>query len=113
MFFNSFNFRFGNDRIFILFIFFSEQNYWAKDIIFLVTEHEQLGMQAWLDAYHGVTSGIEGVLEAGDLPGRAGSIQAAINLEFHAMTISSIDVKVIFCNFIYLYSLNFKNQLES
>lgn len=73
---------------------FTEQKYWAKDIIFLVTEHEQLGMQAWLDAYHGVTSGQEGILVAGDLSGRAGSIQAALNLEFHAMKITSIDVKV-------------------
>ncbi|KAK2586771.1 hypothetical protein KPH14_011798 [Odynerus spinipes] len=74
--------------------FCRKQKYWAKDIIFLITEHEQLGMQAWLDAYHGVTSGQEGVLVAGDLPGHAGSIQAAINLELHAMKISSVDVKV-------------------
>ncbi|KYN22789.1 PREDICTED: glycosylphosphatidylinositol anchor attachment 1 protein [Trachymyrmex cornetzi] len=74
--------------------FCRKQKYWAKDIIFLVTEHEQLGMQAWLDAYHGSTSGQEGILIAGDLSGRAGSIQAAINLEFHAMKITSIDVKV-------------------
>lgn len=51
-------------------------------------------MQAWLDAYHDVTSGQEGILVAGDLSGHAGSIQAAINLELHAMTITSIDVKV-------------------
>ena len=31
---------------------FSEHTYWAKDIIFLVTEHEEVGMQAWLNAYH-------------------------------------------------------------
>ncbi|XP_076661414.1 glycosylphosphatidylinositol anchor attachment 1 [Halictus rubicundus] len=74
--------------------FCRKQKYWAKDIIFLITEHEQLGIQAWLDAYHGVTSGDEGVLISGDLAGRAGSIQAAINLELHSMKISSIDVKV-------------------
>ncbi|XP_031830500.1 glycosylphosphatidylinositol anchor attachment 1 [Nomia melanderi] len=74
--------------------FCRKQKYWAKDIIFLITEHEQLGIQAWLDAYHGVTSGNEGVLIPGDLAGRAGSIQAAINLELHSMKISSIDVKV-------------------
>jgi glycosylphosphatidylinositol transamidase len=34
--------------------------YWAKDIIFLVTEHEQLGMQAWLEAYHGTCCGSPG-----------------------------------------------------
>ncbi|XP_012253852.2 glycosylphosphatidylinositol anchor attachment 1 protein [Athalia rosae] len=74
--------------------FCRKQNYWAKDIIFLVTEHEQLGMQAWLEAYHRCTCGQEGVLIAGDLPGRAGSIQAAINLEMHSLKIGSIDVKV-------------------
>lgn len=35
------------------------QKYWAKDIIFLITEHEQLGMQAWLEAYHGLHSDTE------------------------------------------------------
>ncbi|XP_076165876.1 glycosylphosphatidylinositol anchor attachment 1 isoform X2 [Ptiloglossa arizonensis] len=74
--------------------FCKRQKYWAKDIIFLITEHEQLGIQAWLDAYHGVTSGNEGVLISGDLSGRAGSIQAAINLELHSMKVSFIDVKV-------------------
>lgn len=73
---------------------FIEQKYWAKDIVFLITEHEQLGIQAWLDAYHEVTSGNEGILVSGDLPGRAGSIQTAINLELHSMKITSIDVKV-------------------
>ena len=34
------------------FIGFSEHTYWAKDIIFLLTEHEEIGMQAWLSAYH-------------------------------------------------------------
>ncbi|CAK9801470.1 Glycosylphosphatidylinositol anchor attachment 1 protein [Anthophora quadrimaculata] len=74
--------------------FCRRQKYWAKDIIFLITEHEQLGIQAWLDAYHGVTSGTEGVLVSGDLSGRAGSIQTAINLELHSMKVSSIDIKV-------------------
>ncbi|KAL7297374.1 hypothetical protein TKK_0009759 [Trichogramma kaykai] len=74
--------------------FCRQQRYWAKDIIFLVTEHEQLGMQAWLDAYHNVVSGHEGILLSGDLAGRAGSIQAAINLELHSMAITSIDVKI-------------------
>lgn len=28
------------------------QIYWAKDIIFLVNEHDLIGMQAWLEGYH-------------------------------------------------------------
>ena len=32
------------------------KSYWSKDIIFLVTDKDQLGMQAWLDAYHGISN---------------------------------------------------------
>lgn len=31
--------------------------YWSKDIILLVTDESVRGMQAWLDAYHGVNFG--------------------------------------------------------
>ena len=37
--------------------FFRHQKYWAKDIIFLITQHEQLGIQAWLEAYHRTSCG--------------------------------------------------------
>jgi GPI-anchor transamidase subunit GAA1 len=30
-----------------------EQVYWARDIIFLFTEHAEIGLEAWLAAYHG------------------------------------------------------------
>nr|CAD7399829.1 unnamed protein product [Timema cristinae] len=70
------------------------QKYWAKDVIFLVTEHEQLGVQAWLEAYHQTTCGRSGVLDHGDMTGRGGAIQAAINLELHAEKIGHVDVKV-------------------
>ena len=33
---------------------FAGKSYWSKDIIFLVTDKDQLGMQAWLDSYHGL-----------------------------------------------------------
>ncbi|CAG2066530.1 unnamed protein product, partial [Timema podura] len=74
--------------------FFRRQKYWAKDVIFLVTEHEQLGIQAWLEAYHQTTCGRSGVLDHGDMTGRGGAIQAAINLELHAEKIGHVDVKV-------------------
>ncbi|KAJ8946439.1 hypothetical protein NQ318_014426 [Aromia moschata] len=72
----------------------NKEKYWAKDIIFLITEHEQLGIQAWLEAYHGVTCGNENVLDHGDLKGRAGAIQAAVNLELHSTRIGQIDIKI-------------------
>ena len=74
--------------------FFRRQNYWAKDIIFLVTQHEQLGMQAWLEAYHQRTLGQKGVLDHGDLPARAGSIQAAINLEMSSLRMTHFNFRL-------------------
>merc|ERR550517_881752 len=74
--------------------FFRRQIYWAKDIIFLITEHEFLGVQAWLEGYHGVSCGSEGVLHSGDLPARAGSIQAAINLELSSEFPTHINLKI-------------------
>jgi len=74
--------------------YFRSQIYWAKDIIFLITEHEWLGAQAWLEGYHGVSCGVEGILEAGDLPARAGSIQAAINLEFSSEFPTHVNLKI-------------------
>lgn len=72
----------------------NRQKYWSKDIIFLITEHEQLGVQAWLEAYHNVVCGHRGILDHGDLRGRGGAIQAAINLEFQVVNIGRMDIKV-------------------
>lgn len=84
---------------FIDFFFPTEQKYWAKDLIFLVTEQEQLGMQAWLQAYKGATSGSHSsdnapILNAGTLEDRAGSIQAAINLELQSFDTEFVDIKI-------------------
>ena len=74
--------------------FFRFQNYWAKDIIFIITEHEQLGIQAWLEAYHRISCGSPGVLNHGELEARAGAIQAAINLEISKDRITHLNVKI-------------------
>ena len=75
--------------------FFRHKKYWAKDIIFVITQHEQLGMQAWLEAYHKTSCGY-GIkaLDHGDLEARAGSIQAAINLEITHEAFTHLNVKV-------------------
>jgi len=31
--------------------YFSLKTYWAKDIVFLLTEHDVYGMKAWLQGY--------------------------------------------------------------
>ncbi|CAI5778763.1 glycosylphosphatidylinositol anchor attachment 1 protein [Podarcis lilfordi] len=70
---------------------FRGQIYWAKDIIFLVNEHDLIGMEAWLEAYHDVN--VTEVHSSGML-GRAGAIQAAISLELSSDVITSFDVAV-------------------
>ncbi|XP_051984750.1 glycosylphosphatidylinositol anchor attachment 1 protein [Xyrauchen texanus] len=69
--------------------YFRNQVYWAKDIIFLVNEHDLIGMQAWLEGYH--HTNITGI-EYSPLQGRAGSIQAALSLELSSDVITSLDL---------------------
>ncbi|XP_067052585.1 glycosylphosphatidylinositol anchor attachment 1 protein-like isoform X1 [Acropora muricata] len=68
-----------------------KKSYWAKDIIFLVTDKDQLGMQAWLDAYHGLSNPY---ISSASLEGHSGSIQAALNLEFTREKVSSFHVAI-------------------
>ncbi|XP_040520585.1 glycosylphosphatidylinositol anchor attachment 1 protein-like [Gallus gallus] len=66
-----------------------EQIYWAKDLIFLVNEHDLLGMEAWLEGYHdGNRSGTQWW---GSM-GRAGAIQAAVAVELSGAVLTSVDV---------------------
>ncbi|EDW00213.1 glycosylphosphatidylinositol anchor attachment 1 protein [Drosophila grimshawi] len=77
--------------------FARRKNYWAKDLIFLVTEQEQLGMQAWLEAYHDgdkTPDSSNSYLLSGNLPARAGSLQAALNIEVQDLEIDYVDVKI-------------------
>ncbi|NWU98759.1 GPAA1 protein, partial [Upupa epops] len=71
--------------------YFRGQIYWAKDIIFLVNEHDLLGMEAWLEGYHDVN--LTDMHSAG-LLGRAGAIQAAVALELSSDVVTSFDVAV-------------------
>ncbi|XP_074172690.1 glycosylphosphatidylinositol anchor attachment 1 protein isoform X2 [Rhinolophus sinicus] len=70
---------------------FRGQIYWAKDIIFLVTEHDLLGTEAWLEAYH--DTNVTG-MQSSPLQGRAGAIQAAMALELSSDIVTSLDVAV-------------------
>uniref|UniRef100_A0AAY4AI58 GPI-anchor transamidase component GPAA1 n=1 Tax=Denticeps clupeoides TaxID=299321 RepID=A0AAY4AI58_9TELE len=69
--------------------YFRSQIYWAKDIIFLVNEHDLIGMQAWLEAYH--HTNITG-MDWAPLHGRGGSIQAALSLELSSDVVTSLDL---------------------
>ncbi|KAL7054669.1 hypothetical protein AAHC03_025859 [Spirometra sp. Aus1] len=66
------------------------QLYWAKDLIFLFPDMDYIGLLAWLDAYHGVRT-TKSVIGA-ELIGRAGSIQAGVNIEFPSLFMDGIDI---------------------
>ncbi|XP_059496746.1 glycosylphosphatidylinositol anchor attachment 1 protein isoform X2 [Stegostoma tigrinum] len=71
--------------------YFRGQIHWAKDIVFLFNEHDMIGMEAWLEAYHdvNVTDINSSVME-----GRAGAIQAAVTIEISSDVITSFDISI-------------------
>ncbi|RWS11061.1 glycosylphosphatidylinositol anchor attachment 1 protein-like protein [Dinothrombium tinctorium] len=74
--------------------YFLSKNYWAKDIIFLISDHELVGMQAWLDAYHDIEKNAYSSIDYEKLEGRSGPIQGAINLEIHSDQNSRVELKI-------------------
>ncbi|GFY67740.1 glycosylphosphatidylinositol anchor attachment 1 protein [Trichonephila inaurata madagascariensis] len=71
---------------------FRKHAYWSKDIIFLVTEHENIGFQAWLDAYHDVST--SDYIMSEKLQSTSGLIQGVINLELSDFYFSHVDIKI-------------------
>ncbi|RWS21655.1 glycosylphosphatidylinositol anchor attachment 1 protein-like protein, partial [Leptotrombidium deliense] len=74
--------------------YFVSKNYWAKDIIFLISDHELVGMQAWLNAYHDVGRNGYSCIDYEVLEQRSGPIQGAINLEIHSDISSRMEIKI-------------------
>jgi len=88
--------------------YFRDQTYWAKDIIFLVTEYELVGMQAWLNGYfQDTTPGIR----CDNLRGHGGSIQAAIVLDFPSEVVNHFDILFVGANGL-LPNLDFINLVS-
>ncbi len=58
----------------------------------MVTDQEQLGVQAWLEAYHGDDD--SNILNSGTLYGRAGTIIAGINFEIQDFDVEYINLKL-------------------
>ncbi|OCT77282.1 glycosylphosphatidylinositol anchor attachment 1 L homeolog isoform X1 [Xenopus laevis] len=71
--------------------YFRGQIYWAKDLIFLVNEHDLIGMEAWLEGYHDVNVT---EIKSSVMIGRAGAIQAAVSLEMSSDVVTSFDLVV-------------------
>lgn len=72
--------------------FARRQKYWSKDVIFVITDQEQLGMQAFLEAYYGEDQ--SNILDSGTLYGKAGNIIAAINFEIQDFDVNFNNLKI-------------------
>lgn len=86
--------------------YFSTKSYWAKDVIIMFIDRDQMGASAWLDSYYDIkfiqnknnheqNSNILGQkLIYDSLPDRSGPLQAAIVLELYGLEFSRINVKI-------------------
>ena len=74
--------------------YFSQQNYWSKDLIFLVYEHDLVGCEAWLNAYFDLDSHQDSLIKFEPLEDRNGILQAAINLEITSELTPSLDIRI-------------------
>ncbi|XP_022080896.1 glycosylphosphatidylinositol anchor attachment 1 protein-like isoform X1 [Acanthaster planci] len=69
--------------------FFRTKTYWSKDVIFLVVDQEDMGIQAWLEAYQGIPSNY---ISSSIMQGRSGAIMGAVNLEVGVARVRRLDL---------------------
>lgn len=75
--------------------YFSQQNYWSKDLIFLIYEHDLVGCEAWLNGYFDLDSQpTDNLIKFEPLEDRNGILQAAINLEITSELTPSLDIRI-------------------
>ncbi|XP_038046352.1 glycosylphosphatidylinositol anchor attachment 1 protein-like [Patiria miniata] len=81
--------HFGIGLMLSLAKFFQTKTYWSKDLIFLVVDQEDMGMQAWLEAYQGIPSDY---ISSSIMQGRSGAIMGAVNLEVGVPRVKRLDL---------------------
>ncbi|PPQ63089.1 hypothetical protein CVT24_005944 [Panaeolus cyanescens] len=69
--------------------FLKRYSYWAKDIIFVVSDGYLDGMQAWLGAYHGIQ---QKGLEREPLQHSSGVIWTALNIDYPGHSFSNLGI---------------------
>lgn len=81
--------------------YFSTKNYWAKDVIIIFVDHEEIGASAWLDSYHDVdfkaelTSGARDTgLVYDPLPDKSGPMQASIVMNLRGREFTKLNIKI-------------------
>ncbi|KAJ7685379.1 Gaa1-domain-containing protein [Mycena polygramma] len=79
----------GVSTVLALANFLKRYSLWAKDIVFVVSDHYVDGMQAWLSAYHGST---QPNLQADELELASGVIWTALNIDYPGHSFSHLGI---------------------
>ncbi|KAK0210867.1 Gaa1-like protein [Desarmillaria ectypa] len=69
--------------------FLRQYSFWAKDLIFVISDDYLEGMQAWISAYHGVS---QSNLHTNDLDLSSGVIWTALNIDYPGHSFSHLGI---------------------
>lgn len=72
--------------------YFSRQNYWARDILFLMTSHNAIGVQAWLEEYLGIADNSD-ILNSQPLQYHPGNIIGMISIKLESEFFNLVRIK--------------------
>ena len=72
--------------------YFSRRNYWARDILFLMTSHNTIGVQAWLEEYLGIAENSD-ILNSQPLLYHPGNIIGMISIRLESEFFNLIRIK--------------------
>jgi len=84
-----------------------EQVYWARDLIFVFVEHDEVGLEAWLSAYYGSP---HCCIDAESLEAHGGAIIGATVLDVIGSRFSNLNIQFNMVNsFRYFLNLRISN----
>ena len=72
--------------------YFSRQNYWARDILFIMTSHDSIGVQAWLQEYLGKSDNSY-ILKSQSLQFHPGNILGMVSIRIQSEMFNLVRVK--------------------
>ena len=72
--------------------YYSRQNYWARDILFLMTSHDSIGVQAWLQEYLGKSDNSD-ILQTQSLQYHPGNTVGMVSIQVRSEIFNLVRVK--------------------
>ena len=72
--------------------YYSRQNYWARDILFLMTSHDSIGVQAWLQQFLGKSEN-SNILKSQSLQFHPGNILGMVSIKIQSEIFNLVRIK--------------------